>query len=577
MIHDTPESFFEQLPASTQDKRLTITFHGRIDNREELASLLKWSFPLKETPDSSLVLAAYRKWQKECAARILGDFTFVIWDSFEKQLYCARDPMGIKPFYYYQSNDLFAFASEMKGLLSLGQIPKDINANRIVDFLSGVTTDRSSTFYNNISRLEPGSFIVLDYHKSQRYQYHEFTPGRIECKTDEEYEEAFRDIFTNAVKCRLRSNGTIGSFLSGGLDSSSICCVAARELAKEKEASLHTFSGIFNSLHSCDEREYFQHVLNKYSLTPHYVIADELKSAPLFDELIAILDEPFLAPHVFMIYALLLQIKDLGIQVVLDGHDGDSAISYGNGLYFELAASGNILALWKLLRSERVTDSRPLTRRLYNIYKQLIKQSHPLLRQRNESRILHSVLKAVAPEFRNSLETRQRILNYTKQIPMPGLPEKIGHFRTITQPIQSSALEWLEHIFMTHGVTPRYPFFDRRLIEFCLALPASQKLRSGMRRSILRRAMATIVPHEILQRTRKTDFTPNVLRSLYACNGKWLTSGIDSLSDLGYRFVDIKFLNEVRGSVLLHTSKASAVQTKQALIFAMLGKWFAKV
>ena len=131
MLQTTPESLKEQLPYANNEAGLVITTDARIDNRNELASRLDISInPYEDLSDSHLILAAYQKWGEACVDYLLGDFSFVIWDSKKQQIFCARDHLGVKPFYYHLSERLFVFASEVRAFLKVPQVPHHINENR---------------------------------------------------------------------------------------------------------------------------------------------------------------------------------------------------------------------------------------------------------------------------------------------------------------------------------------------------------------------------------------------------------------------------------------------------------------
>ena len=287
MLHTTPESLIEELPFCDRLTDTTITADARIDNRNELIDLLDLKRERAEKiSDSSLILRAYHKWGRDCPAKLIGDFAFAIWDGREQRFFCARSPMGIKPFYYYCSPTLFAFASEIKALFCLPQITKEINQLRIAYQLTGCFEDEEITFYQDISRLPPAHNLVINRESKTSQEYWALDPNRrLKLGSDREYAEAFRELFVEAVRCRLRSAFPIGSTLSGGLDSSSITCTA-RKLLAGSDRELHTFSAIFpnlpkSDLARIDERYYMNVVKSGGSLKSHDIRADLLD--PLLD------------------------------------------------------------------------------------------------------------------------------------------------------------------------------------------------------------------------------------------------------------------------------------------------------
>src|SRR3989441_8528576 len=257
-----------------------LTADARIDNRAELLAALGRGV---EATDAELILGAYQRWGERAPEHLLGDFAFAIWDGRREVLFCARDHFGVKPFYYHHApGRLFAFGSEIKALLALAEVPRRLNETRVADYLVPLLEDKEITFYEEIVRLPPAHRMTVSRDGMRIEQSWALDPTReIRLKSDAEYAAAFREIFTEAVRCRLRSAFPVGSMLSGGLDSSSIVCVARKLLAEDGGGKLHTFSAIFPDVPECDEREYIEAVLGGHGVKPHYVRGDRL--SPLAD------------------------------------------------------------------------------------------------------------------------------------------------------------------------------------------------------------------------------------------------------------------------------------------------------
>ncbi|MEM6753927.1 MAG: lasso peptide isopeptide bond-forming cyclase, partial [Cyanobacteria bacterium P01_C01_bin.38] len=228
MLQTTPESLIEKLPYCNQSGDLAITADARIDNRDELIAALQINNrPADKIVDSELILAAYEKWGEDCPNHLLGDFAFAIWDKRKQILFCARDHMGVKPFYYYYYDNTFVFGSEIKALLCLEEVPRRLNEVRIADYLNLMLEDKVITSYRGILRLPPAHIMVVSLQGINSKCYWWLDRNReIKLDSDAAYAEEFRKIFTEAVRCRLRSAFPIVSQLSGGLDSSSVTCVA---------------------------------------------------------------------------------------------------------------------------------------------------------------------------------------------------------------------------------------------------------------------------------------------------------------------------------------------------------------
>src|SRR3989449_1054025 len=296
MLHTTPESLREQQPLVGTRGDLVLAADARIDNRGELCSLLPAP---SDATDADLILAAYERWDETCPEHLLGDFAFAIWDAREQRLFCARDHFGVKPFYYHHRlGRLFAFASEIKGLLALPDVPRRLNETRVADYLVPLLEDKEITFYEEIVRLPPAHWMTVDREGIRRQEYWSLDPEReIRLGSDDEYAAAFREIFTEAVRCRLRSAFPVGSMLSGGLDSSSIVCVARELLAQGGCPRPHTFSAVFDDVPECDERRYIETVLSGGGVEPHLIRGDKVNPVERLEQDLVQQDEPFYAPN----------------------------------------------------------------------------------------------------------------------------------------------------------------------------------------------------------------------------------------------------------------------------------------
>lgn len=523
MLCTTPESVEERLPAKHPEGPFVIAADARIDNRAELREAL--GLRAGEAPaDSDLILEAYCCWGDECAARLIGDFAFVIWDPVRRTLFCAKDSAGIRAFYYYATPALFAFASEIKALRCLSEVPAVLNETRVGDYLINLYEDRSITFYNGILRLPPASTLTVTPSDLRVRKYWQLNPRyEIRLKDDREYTEAFRERFDEAVRCRTRSANGIGSALSGGLDSSAIACTA-RNLAAEP---LHTFSIIFpglpqEDLNVIDERSYIDKVLSTGNFKPHFIRGDELSPMRDVDRVHWHLDEANFAPNLYLHWAMYSAAKQNNVRVFLDGLDGDTTVSHG----FELLEQMARQLQFKKLRNEASLLAQNLfggstTRRV--LWNYCAKDVAPiwmfqvwrLLRGRFREVRANSTL--VDPQFTRRLKLRRRAKLLTP--PRSHRTARAYHHKALTFGLYPYALEMADKASAAFGVEARYPFFDRRLMEFCLALPAEQKLGQGWNRLIFRRAMEGVLPPEIQWRGSKGNLSPNFHRRLLELDG----------------------------------------------------------
>jgi asparagine synthase (glutamine-hydrolysing) len=584
LLCTTQESLAEKLPLVSKSGDLVISADARIDNRSELIGLLGLNDRAPgEIADSELIVAAYEKWGESCPERLLGDFVFVLWDFRRQMLFGARDHFGVKPLYYYYHPDhVFACASEIKALLCLPEVPRRLNEVQVADYLEGIFEDKASTFYQDILRLPPAHSVTVSAQGTRLHCYWMLDPSsELRLGSDEEYAAAYREIFTEAVRCRLRSAFAIGSHLSGGLDSSSVTCVAHTLLEKTPTRQLHTFSNIFDDVPQCDERPFINAVLDQGGYFSHYVHAD--RSSPLVDleRVFWHQDEPSIGPNHFLPWELNRAASQAGVRVILDGFDGDTTVSHGAVRFTELAYAGQwatfaleanavsqhfkvspvgllqaygLPYLEELARKQRwvafVFSINQINRYFQASRRELLWRHglrpfipSQLLNGQRVSR--NGIDPIIKPDFARSvgLQERRRALHGERVNPPRTVRE--DQWRALTSGLFTSVLELSDRCAAAFSVEVRHPFMDKRLIELCLALPPEQKLHQGWGRIVMRRAMVDILPEEICWRGGKTDMNPNFLHGLLTVDRNALDEAISQPSASLTKYVDSQVLHQV--------------------------------
>ncbi len=313
-------------PMCNEDGTIWIVHNGEIYNFVELrAELAALGHRFPSEGDTEVILHAYEQWGHECLNRLNGMWAFCIWDSRKGRLFCARDRFGVKPFYYYFEDGVFAFASEIKPLLALG-VPRKPNDALAYDFLRwGLPEHTQETFFEGIHKLAPSHYLSLDLNGNLRVErYWELNvSSEIEGGPDDRAcSDAFLESFTDAVRLRLRSDVPVGSCLSGGLDSSSVVCVASRLRDSNGDSSPSnsqmTFSSCFDD-HRFDEREYIEEVVRKARAERHYVFPTPEGFLRELGELLWHQEEPFAGTSVFAQWLLMKEARSSGVTVMLDG------------------------------------------------------------------------------------------------------------------------------------------------------------------------------------------------------------------------------------------------------------------
>lgn len=512
MLCTTPESILEKLPFQDGKTGLVITADARIDNRKELSDMLGIE-DKENVSDSYFILKAYEKWGERCPEHLLGDFAFAIWDENEEKLFCARDHMGVKPFYYYLNDEMFIFSTEIKALLSIPKLSFKINKQKISYYLIPIHQDRELTFYKNIFRLPAAELALVTSKKFEKKKFWKLDPHlKIKLSKKEDYYKKFREIFAEAIECRLRSNFPIGFDLSGGIDSTSVIGMAKEILPSQID--LDTFSLIFNEIKESDERFYINSVVQTGRIKPHFIVGDNVSPLKNIENILWYQECPFETPNMAMSWKFYNKIKENQIRIMISGYDGDSVLYKGTSYLNELFISFK----WIKLIQEIVGLSRKHGKNIFRI---------------SITYVLYPMFLPIIPNFIINLmksnrkypqKKRYRLINkklnkklnlkrYYKEIVEK--PEKKSHYNSrkrhyyyLTLGTHQQNLEDMDKLVGTFEIDYRHPMLDKRLIEFCYAIPTEIKFNKGWGRMLARKGLSELLPKEVQCRTNKSNFGP---------------------------------------------------------------------
>jgi asparagine synthase (glutamine-hydrolysing) len=539
MLRTTPESVEERLPLV--EDGLVVVADARIDNRIALTGSL--GLP-SSVPDSRVILAAYRRWRDRCPERLIGDFAFAIWDERRRTLLLARDHMGVRPLVWFRSGSLFAFASQERALLALPEVPSKPDEIAIADVLVASLEDTERTLYDGIRRLPPHHALSVSMHHGivRSRSYWQLDASReLRLRSDRDYEDRFRATFLEAVRARTRSIGPVATELSGGLDSAAVTC-ATRDL---REGPLDAFSIVFDEPGS-DERRFVDTVVASGGIRSTKIVVDELLALRL-DDLLEPQDGPFASLTVVMETALIAAAASSGCRVLLGGFDGDVVVSHGLERLPHLLRRGRVgtlrsevsavaprlgLSTWEAWRSYVLAPVAPaFAQRLWSAY-------------HGQDGHGWASWAPIDPAFARRVGLPARLASLSRR----SASSREEHRDQLASGVLPSALEIRDRIGAAAGVELRHPFFDVRLVELCLAMPDGQKMRNGWTRSIQRRALAGIVPDEILRRTDKGRMNDALFVGLVEAQREIL-DGLDG-SDWGEagRFLSLPMLRSARAS-----------------------------
>ncbi len=553
MLWSTPESMLEQLPLVEQSGDYVITTDVRLDNREQLLSLLNLNRESAKTiGDSQLILAAYQKWGEHCPQYLLGDFAFAIWDERSQQLFCARDHFGVKPLYYYGSAQTFVWATEIKALLCLPEVPRRLNEVKVADYLLALFADKAITFYQDILKLPPAHSLIVNSTQIRLTKYWSLDPNaELKLESDQAYAEAFQEHFSAAVSCRSRSAFPVGSLLSGGLDSSSITCMAQQLGAKQGKNPLKTFSAIFDTVTQCDERNFIEAVVAQGGIEPYYLPADQLSPLIDLEQVFWHQDEAFYAPNLFMHWGLYRSASQQGVRVLLDGFDGDTTVSHGLAYMTELARQGKWLELTREVRGYcRNFNSDPRKILWYYLWSYGLAHRVPPIWQRLGRKLTRRYRSPKPPTLKLNPDLVQR-LNLKERLrqlePYRNSPPQTAreeHYRLLNWGVLPFGIEVVDRAAASFGIEPRYPFFDKGLAEFCLSLPPQQKIFRGWTRIVMRRGMNGILPPEVQWRGGKSDLSPNFHHGLRTFERERFDQLISEESDRLAPYIDVALMQK---------------------------------
>ena len=506
----TPESVEERQPMQSPRGEACLVWDGRLDNREELLESLsaQGARPADNT-DPGLVLAAYLEWGTECVQRLVGDFVFAIWDARERQLWCVRDFAGVRPFYYFWNGKTFLFGPEVAALLAHPLVSLKINEGMAGEYLATVTTSREETLYCDIRRLPSGSTLTIDvsggFHVSPWWKPE---LSLLEYTTDDEYAEEFLDLMEQSVLSRMRSNTRVAVELSGGLDSSTIAVIAQALL--ERSGSNH--EGVPAMSITCrgmpwDESEYIAEVVRHAGLDVEYLQpfranldhfrqrAGHWRDFPGFPN-----GEPMSIP-------ISRAASRKGARVLLSGVGGDEFLQGMSAHLFDLARAG---AIQPMLERAKEDWGRYGGGRHWSIYlarhlasMSAPRQAHVLRRKRTLAQ--RSIL---SQEFLRRTHLADRLI--------PAPEHRRLHFASRAQEavfrfafggVEAHVFEWNDRESAHAGVDGRFPFFDRRLVEYLLRIPENQRQRGTVWKWLLRNAMRGRLPELVRTRRSKAEFS----------------------------------------------------------------------
>jgi len=482
-------------PMSYAGGRYWIILNGEIYNYLEIKNdLVKKGYTFHSTSDTEVVMAAYEEWGEPCVERFNGMWAFALYDKKEQKVFCSRDRFGVKPFYYTIASSEFIFCSELKGIRSHLRDKTSINNNKIREYLIRgelIIGADQETIFTEILQLMPGHNLSYDIRRS-RFEIKRYWELRINMMKNHDlsfYIEGFKELFKDSIRLRLRSDVEVGSCLSGGLDSSSIVCLASKEFDKK----MHTFSAIWPGS-PFDESKYVKYVNDMTKSKGHSVTYYMEDFLALHDKIMWHQEIPIAGSSFFAQWLVMKESKQYGIKVLLDGQGADEILNgYRGYLYTYIIELAWNFKWNKIFTNRKSWNNQDLT------YKSIAWVLLKTMKNRTTSwfPIIDAELKKYNSKDRNGLAFNYRFVpDFLKDhITMTNLP---------------ALLHSEDRNSMAHSVESRIPFLDFRLVEFCVNIPSEHKFNGALPKRILREAMKEFLPPEIYWRTDKIGFKTSI-------------------------------------------------------------------
>lgn len=538
-------------PMNSLSGRYSISFNGEIYNYKELRQILrKDGHSFNTDTDTEVLINCWEKWGVHCLKKLKGMFAFVLYDRETQRLWVVRDAFGIKPLYYYSSDKIFAFASEIPALLKLLPENPEFNQQRCYDYLMFGRYDHTDeTFFNGINQLQPGHYFSMDLsgEPSITEPIKWWWPDISE-KRDISYQDAVvqvRNMFLENITMHLRSDVPLGAALSGGIDSSAVVC-AMRWL--KPDMPIHTFSYIASGSHY-NEEKWVDIVNQKVGAVPHKVSFSPDEMLRDLENLIQTQGEPFGSTSLYAQYRVFQKARECGITVTLDGQGADELLAGYDG--------------YPIPRIKSLLERREFGKliRFIREWKEMTGSSNRLILKYLRSALVNSEIREMANRF--GRKPNAGWVNYNSPTmkginlnPTPPVRTEDGDKRRLVEALREAVTNQSLAALLRHGdrnsmrwsVESRVPFLTTDFAEYLLQLPEEYLISDrAVTKNIFREAMRGIVPDQILDRRDKIGFqTPE--NSIFKSIKPEILDSIKYLEYLG--FIDVnKLKKDVKSAI----------------------------
>ena len=502
-----------QQPMKSND--LIIIFNGEIYNYVELRNELKsQGFNFETTSDTEVILKLYERDGLNAISKLNGMFAFIIYDLKKNVLVIARDHFGIKPLYLYEDKNIILFGSEIKALLKHPNVIAEPNYEMINEYLTFQFTLNTETLFKNISKVKPGHYMTINLDDFSIKQTQYWDPNfKIDMHHTEEYFIVkLRELLEDTIKIQLRSDVPVGTYLSGGIDSSLVTMLSSKSM----ESKIQTFTGAFHEGKEFDETKYAKLVADKSNSIYNELYLTQYDFIENLPKLIYHLDEPVVGPGVFPQF-MVSKFAASKVKVVLGGQGGDEIFGgYTRYViaYLEQAIKGAIFESNE--EAEHIVSLKSILPNLPSL-----RQYIPMMKQFSEEgsyeemdkRYFHLIdrsdnsLSYFSKDFQQAYDKEKIFSRFQKLF---NHPDTLSYYNKMTHFDLFGSLPGLlqveDRASMAASIESRVPLLDKRIVDLISVMPAAMKFRGAEMKYLLKKTIKDILPGEILNRKDKMGF-----------------------------------------------------------------------
>jgi asparagine synthase (glutamine-hydrolysing) len=501
-------------PMHSHDKKYVIAFNGEIYNFLELkAELVTKGYPFKTHTDTEVILALYHFEGVELLKKINGMFAFSLWDKEKQSLFIARDRIGKKPLYYCQHENEIVFASELKALLTIKDIPIQIRLDAVYDFFAYQYIPDPKTIYKNIFKLEPGHYLTVNKNGITKQQYWDISFAKTSTDSEQLLKVKVQNLTSLCTEQRMISDVALGAFLSGGVDSSGVVALMAKVAEKNNGNPITTCSIGFDD-EKFDETEFAQMVAEQYS-TAHHKLTVHQDVAENLEHIVSFFDEPFADPSLVPTF-FVSQLAREKVTVAVAGDGGDEVFA-GYEKYAVDHIENKLRA--KIPKWLRTRIFPTLSKASAQINLNAFQRSSSLLNSLSVGPamgfyISNSFIKDATWQALANDETKAELANYhpsTQTIARYNQCDGKDHLSRILYTdmktyLPGDILVKVDRMSMANSLEVRAPILDHNLIEFASTIPSAFKLKTSHgkieKKYLLKEAFKDYLPDDILYRKK---------------------------------------------------------------------------